>query len=196
MPRKTAVAAAEPPKRKRAPRKATTQAVQAAVEGVEVVDDPRKVEFLGQYFLMAEKIGLMPLLKFAHASSRGLDSGDMEGLAAMYAMIYDCIDQTVPTERRIDPTDGVEKDMPVGSSEYQRFERHALEQKADADDLMKLVQTVIERLSARPSRPPGDSPAGRLPTSQNSKAISSGPEYPGLQGVEGMTSVADLDRLT
>lgn len=192
MPRKTAVAAAEPSPRKRAPRKATTQTVQAAVEGVEV-DDPRKVEFLGQYFLMAEKIGLMPLLKFAHASSRGLDSGDMEGLAAMYAMIYDCIDQTVPTERRIDPTDGVEKDMPAGPSEYQRFERHALEMKADADDLMKLVQTVIERLSARPSRPPGDSSAGRLPTSRNSKAISSRPDYPGL---DGMTSVEDLDRLT
>lgn len=161
MVRRTAVASAEPP-RKRA--KATTQSVQAAVEGVEV-DDGRKVEFMGSAFRMADSIGLMPLLKFAHASAQGLDSTDMEGLAALYEMIHDCIHD----------------------DEWQRFERHAIDTKAEAEDLMSLVQKVIEALSARPSRPPGDSSAGRRPTSGNSKALS-----PALAKL----SPEDLDRLT
>lgn len=189
MPRKTVVAAAEPPPRRRRATKSTpqsavsTQDIQADVEGVPVDDDSRKVEFMGETFLMAESVGLMPLLKFAHASSGGLDSTDMRGLAAMYAMISDCIDQTQPEE---------------GQSEWQRFEQHAIEAKAQAEDLMKLVQVVIERLAARPSQPPGDSSAGRPKTSQNLRALPSlpGTQYPGLEGMDGMMSVQDLDRLT
>lgn len=196
MVRKTAVAAAEPPRRGR-PRKATTQTVQSAVEGV-VIDDEDKVEFKGEYFLMAKSIGLMPLLKFAHASAQGLDSNDMEGLAAMYSLISDCIDQTKPMEERPDPLSGEPKMVPVGPSEWERFERHAISAKADAEDLMKLVQTVIERLAARPTKRPGDSLAGPQTTSANSKASSSsrGIPYPGLEGMEGMTSVADLGHST
>lgn len=192
MVKKIAVAAAEPPRRRGRPRKvATTQVVQAAVEGVDYPDDPSKVEFKGEYFAMAESIGLMPLLRFAHASSQGLDSDDLEGLAAMYELISDCIDQTVPTEMRVDPSDGVKKEMPAGQSEWQRFVRHSVKTKADADDLMKLVQRVIERLAARPTKRPGDSSAGPQTTSVNSKDSSSGQDiqYPGL---DGMTSVADL----
>lgn len=151
--------------RKPARRKASTQTVQAAVEGVEVIDS-RKVEFMGSAFRMADSIGLMPLLKFAHASAQGLDSNDMEGLAALYEMIHDCIH----------------------ADEWKRFERHAIETKAEAEDLMSLVQKVIEAISARPSLPPGDSSAGRRTTSANSKASSSSPV------MDGMVSPADLGR--
>jgi len=141
----------------------TTQTVQAAVEGVEIVDR-RKVEFMGSTFRMADSIGLMPLLKFAHASSRGLDSTDMAGLAALYSMIQDCI----------------------AADEWPRFEQHAIDTKAEADDLMTLVRKVIETLSARPTLPPGDSSAGRPTTSENSKDSSSSP------ATDGMVSPADL----
>lgn len=159
---------------KTAGRKPTTHDVQAAVEGVveagEIVGDGRKVEFMGREFRMAASIGLMPLLKFAHASSKGLDSTDMEGLAALYSMIKDCIDD----------------------SEWAAFERHAMDTKAEADDLMGLVQKCIEAITARPTVPPGDSSAGRPGTLRNSRANSStaGTGRPELE--EGMVSVADL----
>ena len=134
------------------PRKATTHSVQAAVEGVplpaegEIVGDGRKVEFLGATFRMADRIGLMPLLRFAHASSKGLDSTDMEGLVALYDMIHDCIDV----------------------EEWDRFQRHAIDTKAEADDLMAMVQKVIETLTARPTTRPGDSSAGPRTTTRRS----------------------------
>lgn len=136
---------------------------------------------------MSDSIGMMPLLQFAHASSKGLDSADMEGLAALYAMIRDCIDQTRPQK----DVDGELVDD--GPSEWDRFQRHAVDTKAEADDLMAVVQKCIEVISARPTRPPGDSSAGRPTTSANSKALSStaATRRPEL---EGMVSVADLGR--
>lgn len=124
--------------RKRA-RALTTQDVQAAVEGVgpavgEIVGDARKVEFKGRAFRMAESIGLMPLLKFAHAQAQGIDANDMEGLVALYAVIRDCIDET----------------------EFAAFERHAMDTKAEGDELMALVQQCVSAISARPTLPPGD----------------------------------------
>lgn len=169
----------------------TTQSVQAAVEGV--VEGDGKVEFMGEHFKMAEKIGLMPLLKFAHASSKGVDSTDMEGLSALYAMINDCIDQTKPMEEKLNPVSGLTEMVPIGPSEWDRFEAHAIEQKAEADDLMSLVQRVIEALAARPTRPPGDSSAGRQTTSANSKASSSSRVTQAME-LEGMESVAGLGR--
>lgn len=153
--------------------------MQAAAEGVQIVGDGRKVEFLGSDYLMAEKIGLMPLMRFAHVSSKGLDSGDMEGLAAMYTMIQDCID----------PAD------------WKRFEADAIEKKAEAEDLFDVVKRVIEILSARPTQRPAESSAGPRLTSENSKASSSSPATPPtLSLVEGdkdqMLSVTSLlDRL-
>ena len=139
------------PESRRRPRKAiTTHEVQAEVEGVEIVGDGRKVSFMGQEFRMAEKIGLMPLLHLAVASKKGVDAGDMAGLVAMYEVLRDCIDQ----------------------SEWERFETHAVDTKADADDLQKVVGDVVEMLSARPTGSPSGSSAGRRPTSANSKGSS------------------------
>src|SRR3954452_16337989 len=73
----------------------TTHSVQAEAEGV-IEDDPNRIEFLGERFGLAESIGLMPMLAFANASKQGLDSDDMAGLSAMYALIRDVIDQRRP----------------------------------------------------------------------------------------------------
>lgn len=182
------MAAAEPPRRR--PRKATTQSVQSAVEGV-VVDDEDKIEFMGEQFMMAKSIGLMPLLKFAHAANQGVDSNDMEGLDAMYLLIADCLDQTRPTEERENPDTGEPEMVPVGPSEYMRFEKHAIDVKADGEALMAFVQKVIERLAARPTKRPGDASAGPQRTSANLRGSSSrlATKYPGL---EGMVSPDDL----
>lgn len=148
-------------------RKATTQSVQAEVEGVpESVTPDGKVEFMGQTFKMADSIGMWPLIAFSLAQKRGIDSADMNALASIGEMVLDCLDE----------------------SEWPRFERHATATKANAEHLMELVQKVIEAVAARPSQPPGESSAGRPKTLVNSKALSS------IPGMEDMVSVADMAR--
>lgn len=133
-----------------AKRAVATHEVQAAVEGVEIVGDARKVPLMGQEFRMADKIGLMPLLHLAVAGKQGIDASSDAGLVAMYEVLRDCIDE----------------------SEWARFERHAIDTKADSDDLMKVVAHVIEVLSARPTKSPSGSSAGRRQISASSKGSS------------------------
>jgi hypothetical protein len=171
--------------RKAAPRKAATRAgrpravavkaapalsthdIQAAVEGV--VADVDTVEFCGETFRMSDRIGLMPLMKFAYASSKGIDSADMDGLAAMYVMVRDCID---------------------GPDEWDRFERLAMDSKADDVAIFAVVQQCIEKISARPTRRPKDSSTGPRRISGNSKGSSrSRVTHP---QADGLVAVSDL----
>lgn len=152
----------------------STHGVQAAAEGVAgTVEEGDRVEFMGQWFRMADSIGLMPLLAFANSAKKGAQSEDMDGLAAMYALIRDCIH---------------DEDWP-------RFERVAMDTKAEGDDIFEVVGRVMEKLSARPRERRGNSSAGRLPTSENSKAASSSPDTPPgrqLPDLDGLTSVNAL----
>lgn len=179
------------PPRKRAPEIESTHTVQAAVENVElhVVDgevtgtQPReacakcgevdcacpRVEFMGSTFRISDRIGLMPLLKFAHAADSGLNSETMEGMAAQYAMIRDCID----------------------SEDWARFERHAIDGKAGPVELDKVTADVIAMLTVRPTSPPGDSSAGRQPTSDTSKVSSPPTGTPPPQGLVSVDSLLD-----
>lgn len=145
----------------------TAHQVQAEVEGVEIVGDGRKVALKGAEFRMSDKIGLMPLLRFAHASAKGVDSNDMQGLAAMYEVIRDCIDD----------------------AEWDRFQQHAIDTKAESEELLQVVSDVIEVLSARPTGSPSGSSNGRRPISQNSKGSSPKTDTP---LPEGLTSVDSL----
>lgn len=149
--------------------------IQAAAEGVEIVGDGPKVTFLGDKYRIAEKIGQMPLLKFAAAAEQGLDSSDMAGYAAMYALIRDCID----------PTD------------WGRFERDAMDKKADGDDLFKVVTDVIAIIAARPTRRPVDSSAGPPTILDSSKGTSSSTvpaarNVPADQDMGELVSISDL----
>jgi len=130
--------------------------VQAAVEGVEIVGGAQKVTFMGQEFRMSDKIGLMPLMHLAVAGKRGLEANDMDGLVALYEVIRDCIEE----------------------SEWPKFEKHAVDTKADGEDLQKVVADVIEVITARPTQSPGNSSPGRPQISANSKASSSETDTP------------------
>lgn len=152
--------------------------VQAVAEGV-VVPDDHKVTLKGASFRMADSIGMMPLLRFAHASKQGVDSADMAGLAAMYDVIADCIDQDVPQRPAVDAAgarvvDGFGNPVlePAGESEWDRFQRHAIDTKASAEELLQVVTDCIQVLSARPTPRPGDSPAGPQTTGPSSKTES------------------------
>lgn len=176
----------------------TTQDVQAAAEGVVVFDDTNSIEFMGKRFGLAESIGLMPLLKFAHAAKSGLTSDDMEGLNAMYLLIRSCIDRSQVQAR--DPETGApvfedETGAPVwdGPSQYDLFEAHAIDTLADGEDLSDLINRAVQVVSARPRKRRGGSSASSPQTSESSRESSSSP---GIRrpppGFEGMTPVGEL----
>ena len=138
-----------------------------------VVTSARTVEFMGERFRIAEKIGLMPLLKFsAHAD---LSTSDPGALAAMYSMLKDCIDGgkpgcgKCPACKSGDNRDCAEFDP----GDWRRFEQHAIDTKADADELLDVITRVIELISGRPTGQPSASSPGRQSTRDGSMARSS-----------------------
>lgn len=87
---------------------------------------------------MAERVGLMPLMRFAHLASSGVDSEDMEALAAMYDLLEQCI----------------------ADDDWPRFQRAATKSRADGEMLMAVVQKAIEAIGERPTGQPSDSSDG------------------------------------
>lgn len=109
------------------------------------------VDFAGESFRTADRIGVMPLMRFAKVAQAGVDANEMAGLAAMYDLLEQCID----------PAD------------WLRFQAHADKVRADGDELMAVVKAVIEALSDRPTSRPSDSSDGPSTTSTSSLADSS-----------------------
>jgi hypothetical protein len=170
-----------------------THEVQSVEQGVVTVDDdPNRIEFLGETFGLAESIGLMPMLAFANASKAGLDSDDMAGLSAMYALIRDVIDQRRPP--KIDPATGQQVIDATGEpewdgpSEWMRFEKHAIEQQADGEELMEFVGKAMAAVSARPRKRRERSSASSPRILERSKDSSSSPGMP--PEVAGLVPVA------
>ena len=127
-------------------------------------------------FRIAPSIGLMPLLRFAHAAKAGMDTDDLEGMAALYDMIADCVH----------PDDWV------------AFQAYATQTKAEDEELMEFVSAAMEVISARPRRRRGSSSATPPRTSQKSKGSSSTPDSvipPGAirpAEIDGLMPVGDL----
>jgi hypothetical protein len=122
--------------------------IQAMSEGVKSGDT---VEVLGDRYFIGSKVGLMPLMKFAHTAKRGVDADDMEGMAAMYELLQDCI----------------------ATHDWDRFERDMTAKKADGQDLFSVIGEVIEILSARPTRRPSGSSSTSSTTTGSSTDSSS-----------------------
>lgn len=169
----------------------TTQSVQAAVEGAPETGDV--VGFLGEKFRIAENVGAMPGLAFADASKRGLDSGDLAGMAAMYRMIRDVIHRPKLFDdngKRV--VDEVTGKPAFDESEWRRFEEHATDEQADGEDLMEFVGEAMAVISARPPKRRGNSSASSPTTSPRSKGSSSSPAT--RPAISGMTDVRDIGR--
>lgn len=111
------------------------------------------VEFAGQQFALADRIGLMPLLRFAHLARAGIDSGDMEGLDAMYTLLR----QSFTDEAWVAFVDVAERE------------------RADGEELMVVIRDAIRAMSARPTGRPSDSSDGSQNTSASSADGSSSP---------------------
>jgi hypothetical protein len=146
----------------------------AKVISGEVVDDSRTVEFLGRKFRVADKIGVMPLLKFSMYADVSIS--DLRGLAAMYAMLRDCIHPGTPGcgECEACEDDRETECKSYDAGDWKAFEDHAMETRADADDLFKVITDVTEMISGTPTGPPSGSQPGRRAISRGSTARSSG----------------------
>jgi len=115
------------------------------------VSDRLTVEFLGERFAVAEKLGVLPMMRFAKVAKGGADSSDMDGLAAM----YDLLQQS------------------IADDEWERFSDHADAQRADSEELMQVVADVIAIHSGRPTSRPSDSSDGSQTTTAKSAGDSS-----------------------
>jgi hypothetical protein len=139
-----------------------------------VVDTGDTIEMMGRKFRVADKVGLMPLLKFASASE--MRTSDPRALSAIYSMLKNCIYEGVPgcgacaTCRAGDE----ENCKSYDPGDWGEFERHAIDAKAEADDLMPVVSQVMEIISGRPTELPAGSSAGRRGTRGASTASTSG----------------------
>lgn len=114
---------------------------------------PDEITFHGEQYRLADKMGLMPLMRFAKLARSGLDSQEMEGLAAMYDLLEQCID---------------DEDWP-------RFEASATRHRDQGDELMAVVTKAIEVMAARPTQRSSDSSDGPPSTSGSSTGDSSSP---------------------
>lgn len=127
----------------------------------------RSVEFLGKRFPIANKVGLMPLMEFAYYASSGADTSDMGSLVAIYEMLRDCF---------------------ADEKTFDEFRAHAKKMKADAEEMMPVVQQTIELLTARPTGQDSDSSASLRETSASLTDNSSGQ-------VQGLIPVSELGRV-
>jgi len=124
-----------------------------------------EIDFFGEKFATAEKIGLMPMMLFAKASEAGATTDDMAGLVAM----YDLLEQYIADE------------------EWSRFCTTASKNRASGDEIFEVVGKVLAAQAARPTQRRSDSSDGPPTTEQNStsafesRAIDLFPGRPDLQ---------------
>lgn len=164
-----------------------THDVQAGSENVSI--DYDTIEFFGQKFRLAERIGIMPMIAFANASKNGLDTDDMDGLAAMYRLIRSVIHRPPlyddHGQRVVDENGKTLRD----ESEWLRFEQVAEDELAEGEDVMEFVNKAMEVMSARPRKRRSVSAATSPQTSERSRVGSSSPGNPALPD---LTPVGDL----
>lgn len=111
------------------------------------------VDFLGEQFRVAERVGALPIMRFAKAAKSGTDSNDMEGLVALYDLLAQVIH----------PDD------------WARFEAHADREHADGDQLLVVVQQALAAVAGRPTGRSSDSSDGPQTIEPSSTDDSSSP---------------------
>ncbi len=132
-----------------------------------VVEDSDKVELLGKKFRIADRIGLMPLLKYASAAD--MSTEDPRALGAVYAMLKDCIFAGTPACGTCDKCTAGNEIMckSYDAGDWHAFEMHAIDTKADAEELMPVISQVMEIIAGRPT-PPRDGSSATPHTTQRS----------------------------
>lgn len=143
----------------------------------EVISPARVITLAGEDFRVAEKVGLMPLLKFSHAAN--LRTDDDRAYAAMYEILRDVILEAeepcgqCPGCKQASPNPAARDCSFADEGDWERFQDHAVRCKSDADELLDVVGQAIKLITARPTESPRSSSAGRQGTSRKSTAVRS-----------------------
>lgn len=158
-----------------------THEVQSAITGAELMPDPAKVELRGRYFRRAHSLGMMPLISYAKIAKQGVDANSLDGMVAVYDLLYDCIYQgSGPDWQGCGNCDMCLGDPPqlarcpqYDPGDWDAFKDHATKLKIEGDELMGVVKSTIESLAHGRTGSPSESPSQPPPTSPNSKESSS-----------------------
>jgi hypothetical protein len=96
-------------------------------------------------------------------------------MAAMYAMIRDCLHPGTPACGTCATCKAGDEDdcAAYDPGDWAAFERHAIDTRADADDLLDVITRTLELLAGRPTGPSSPSSGGRRTISAGSTARSS-----------------------
>lgn len=143
----------------------------------EVINTERVVTLAGRDFRVAEKVGLMPLLKFSHAAE--LRANDSRAYVAMYQILHDVIMEAEDPCGQCDACKAAGKDATARDCAYadegdwDKFENWAVDCKAEAEELFEVVEQAIKLISARPTESRPNSSGGSRRTSQRSTGGSS-----------------------
>lgn len=144
----------------------------------EVISSDRVVTLAGRDFRVAEKVGLMPLLKFSHAAN--LRADDARAYVAMYEILRDVIMEAedpcgeCPGCKNAAPSPTARDCNFADEGDWDKFQEHAVECKAEADELFDVVEQAIKLISARPTESRSSSTQGSRNGSQRSTAGISG----------------------
>jgi hypothetical protein len=114
-------------------------------------DDRATITLEGRDFPLAERVAYMPLMQFADAARKGLDSNDFHGQLAIHDLLRAAIADVA----------------------WADFSDHASTGRATSDQLLKLATDAIGLIAARPTVRPSDSSAGPQTTEPSSSASSS-----------------------
>jgi len=155
----------EVPETKAEAAEAEASEIQAMSEGVE--KPGKHFTFMDKEFRLAEKVGLMPLMRFAHMASSGMDTDQdfMVAMASIYTMIKDVIHE----------------------DEWAIFQQHAIDTKAGETELLGVVHQAVEIMTSRPTEPDSDSSQSAQQSMPPSTATLSQ-----RRADMGLTPVADL----
>ena len=123
--------------------------------------------FYGETFAVADRVGAMPMLRFAAVAESGVDADEMEGLAAMHELLRDCLVAEPVTE------EGDDGEVKVVAHGWARFAKVASDNKVSADELMEICAAVYQSVTGKDTPQPSASPVGQSPTGPTSRAPSS-----------------------
>lgn len=119
------------------------------------------VEFRGEPYRVAEKIGLAPLIRFGKLAKSGGDSGDMESLAVMYDVLDQCFASKCDACGSWDQAALFTRDQAAAccdkrspaTVEFDRFMDNATAGRWDHEEILEVVGKVMEALSERTPTP-------------------------------------------
>lgn len=110
----------------------------------------KTIEFYDETFTLADEVSEIALMEFAEAASDGVDGDTMEGLAAMWRLVKEC----------------------VAPADLKRFRTVARKNRAGSADLVQVIEATFTEVAERPTSRPSVSSDGPVRIGRKSESSS------------------------